>query len=251
LRDVSWLDRIGWAALGGYIVGVGLVIAAVANSDAGFLWAGVFVVVISVAGGRLKELAAGKEGFRALFFEDFAKEVAKQLPAPETAQLPAPTPAKREPKVIERYAEDHATASDKATVTLHPAAATGSGTPQAAAVIVRPQDVADARNEQELARRVIDYLQQSTGAAGRQLPALRGLSPHRIKAEQDLYGAILELQSDRHRSGDLGTQDAYERAIESEVVEWWNDPASLNDEEVVDLARRVRDLVDHRMKRGQ
>jgi hypothetical protein len=251
LRDVSWLDRIGWAALGGYIVGVGLVIAAVAKSDAGFLWAGVFVVVISVAGGRLKELAAGKEGFRALFFEDFAKEVAKQLPAPETAQLPAPTPAKREPKVIERYAEDHATASDKATVTVHPAPATGSGSANSAAVIVRPQDVAASKDEKELARRVIDYLQQSTGQAGRQLPALRGLSPQRIRAEQDLFGAILELQTDRHRSTDLGTEDDYERAIQSEVVRWWNAPASLDDEEVTDLARRVRDLIDYRMKRGQ
>lgn len=242
------LDRIKWASAAGFVVGVVMLVYAGINRDLGWLLAGLFVLVVSLFGGKLEEVVVGKDWLRAKFFPDFAKEVAKQLPAP-TEPAPAAPAAPGDTKVLERTATEEVKATDAATAVV--TKATGSGSGQAGASIVRPEDVADAKTPEELARRTIEYLQQTMVRPGGDLPALRGLSPHRIAAEQDLFGAILELQSDRHRSGDLGTKDAYELAIQNEIVGWWNDPASLEDGEVTDLARRVRNLIDYRMKRSQ
>lgn len=250
------VSRIKWASIGGFAVGVGMLVVAALRGDVAWLVAAVFVVIVSLFGGKLQEFVANKDGFRALFFDDYAKAVADQLTSPQSPASPpipsdsAPREAlSRPPQVLHRTAEDGVSTIDEAVVTVHPSTATGSATAQAAALIVRPQDVAAARNEQELASRVIEYLKQTMVHPIGHLPALRGLSTRRIAAEQDLFGAVLELQSDRHRGGDLGTQDAYELAIQNEIVGWWADPSSLEDDEVSDLARRVRNLIDYRTKR--
>jgi hypothetical protein len=230
-------DQVRWSAVGAWIVGAFLVVAGVVRPDGAWLVvAGVFVVIVGLTLGRLKELAAGP--FKAAFFQDFAEAVATQA-----ATTPA-TATAHEPVVLTRTAADSLQTIDEA-----PAAVTRGGGFTAQAMIVRPQDVAAAKDVPELVQKTREYLLQQT-ANQRALPGLRGLSADRIRAESDLYAAILELQSDRHRSGDDGTHDSYEIATQEEIVRWWNAPASLDDDQVRDLAGRIRGLIQHRINRG-
>ena len=224
----------------GFSLGLLIVSVGLAQNNAAIVIVGAVVALVGLAIERLKDLSAGGEkGIRASF-RKVADAVEEQLPAPEPGK---PQEASTQPKEVTIELGGEMKPTGELTTTYVP----GGG--NARAMIVKPEDIAAAKDERELVQRVIGYVQQAQGPEPARLPGLRGLSKDRVRFEQDLFGAILDLQTDRSRSGDLGTDNAFERAVQEEIVRWWNNPEQLSDEEVVDLAGRVRSLTAMRYQR--
>lgn len=98
------------------------------------------------------------------------------------------------------------------------------------------ESVKRSSTPEELAARVSAYVELRTA------PALRDLSNARIGLEQDLFMAILELQTHRARGGKPA--DAGRLALAVEVVRmFWVRPEVMSDEAVADAAALVRGVM--------
>ncbi len=125
------------------------------------------------------------------------------------------------------------TATSAAVETLRPIqeSVTAAVTPKAV------QDAADAMRHaatpEELGARVAEYVSLRT------VPGLRALSPGRIQREQELFGAILELQT--LRAEGARPQDSGQLAQALAKVElFWTRPEELGDDAVTDVTTLVR-----------
>jgi hypothetical protein len=68
------------------------------------------------------------------------------------------------------------------------------------------------------------------------------LSADRIRLEQDLFGAILELQSLRKDDYEPSEPERLDEALRR-IETFWNQPEGLADEEVADLTTLVRGVI--------
>lgn len=229
----NWIAENDAALRLGLSVGLGLLllILGIALANAFLLTGSLLMFVIAVIGDRLKKAPGGWEFYRG------------RIASRAKAERPPPT----DPKVVVRTAEDSLTTTDRVegqvvrapTVdnrgkVFPPTVVQGSFT--ADAVIAAAKSLDTAKTPEELADRLIEYVEI------RSVPGLRGLSTDRIRLEQELFGAILELQSLRKDGYEPSDEERLEEALRK-IVTFWDHPERLADQEVGSLTTLVRDVI--------
>ncbi len=226
-------------------LGVVLLIAWAVTREPVALGGSLLLFVVALMGDRLKKAPFGWEFYRAKF------NVALRAEAPPPvigsgAFTAAAAKVRGTGTVQERGAEDSLTFRDEATAVvvrppsgglrleaIPPTVVVGS----AQALIAASDALDQAATPEELAGRVVDYVGLRT------VPGLRGLSEERIRREQDLFAAILRLQTLRSRG--IQPQDARRLAQAVErIAAFWSRPEHFSDEAVENTTALVRAVIE-------
>lgn len=210
-----WLKEHPATALFGLGLGLGgLLFIAWAKSGEPIALAGaVLMFAIAVLGDRLRKAPGGWEFDPAT--RDRVADKVKEL---------------RPPQMETRTAEDSLTISDSAVAVVH------HGSLTAEAVIVAADAMKKAASPEELAERIVEYVQL------RSVPGLRALSDDRIRLEQSLFGAILRLQTLRTSGAEARDPERLAEAL-SQIETFWSRPEQLSDERVVNTTVLVEAVI--------
>lgn len=209
-------------------LGVVLFIAWIVTREPVALIGALILFVVALLGDRLKKAPLGFEFFR----DRVVRQVRTEAPPPaaRTASGQAGgTVASSEPIVV------RVPAGELKLETLPPTVVIGTLTSDA--VVAAAKAMESAATPEELAERVVEYVELRT------VPGLRGLSDERIRREKELFGAILELQTLRARGARAGNPGRLQEALDRIGV-FWTRPEQLSDEAIVDATALVRAVID-------
>lgn len=98
-------------------------------------------------------------------------------------------------------------------------------------------EMRQATTPEELAERAVEYVSLRT------VPGLRALSPERVRREQELFGAILELQTRRAQGATVQDAGRLVQALE-QIEVFWSRPEQLGDEAVENTTALVRAVIE-------
>ncbi len=189
------------------------------------------LIVIGLLGDRLKKAPGG--------WEFYSQRVSGKV----LARWPPPQPITGEGAVaVGTRLGGTGTVSGSADAMLGPihdvvtASVFRGGSFTAAAVIAAADAMEHAATPEELAERVVDYVNL------RGVPGMRALSAERIRLEQDLFGAILELQTLRSRGARPRDTRQMDKVLDR-IEAFWSTPENLSDEAVADSTVAVREVL--------
>jgi hypothetical protein len=235
----EWFDRN--RSVLSFLVGTAFFVAWLWTRDVSAIGASLLFLIVGFLGDRLKKAPGGWKFYRARFVRTARAE--RPPPVSGTgAWEQAPASVEGTGTVFPRTADDSLDEISEGVdapvsrhIEAHAEAALGVGL-TLDAVIAAANAMDTANSPEELAERTIEYVELRT------VPGPRDLSDDRISHEQDLFGAILELQSLRAKG--IQPEDRLSLTSVLERIElFWSHPEQLADEEVRHLTLEIRLLV--------
>jgi hypothetical protein len=249
LSTMNSLPKPSWAAITGGVFAAVLIVAWLLRPDQWFaLVGGVVLILVAMTLPRLKDIEGTVKGFKATMYQrEIVEAVVSKIEAPrvggevttqpssehESAPPASPaTPATARPEPVRHISRQ----GQLKAIPLRgwPKLSTTRAQREEWARFLRPYST------NEFADALVNIVRE-----GDQVPPLRALSADRVRLEQDLFGAILEYQTEVARSPNAVVAGS-EYTLQQEIQRFWTRPESLSDEETADLAQRVRNWTKRR-----